>query len=140
MQHNEGVFYAQTVGYVDNVDGRMWASALKQRVRSAGAPVVAVLDLTDADRLCSTLPRVFVDVLKDDQIAGIALVVTGALASQQARVLDKLVALEGVRVFTGLDMANSYARDLLNPGFGVYALHDRRESSLSTGRFFAYNP
>ncbi len=120
MSFNEGVFHARTVGYVDNVDGRMWGSAFKQYARSSDVPIVAVMDLTDADRLCSTLPRVLSDVLSEVNIAGVILVVSGALASQNMRVFDKIDRMDGVRAVGDINTATTYANGLINPGFGMY--------------------
>lgn len=123
MNFNDGVFFTKTVGYVDNVDGRMWGKALKQHARTSEFPIVAVMDLTGADRLCSTLPRVLADVINEGNLAGVVLVVSGTLTSQQMRVFEKISRLDRVRAFDHIDEANGYAASLLNPGFGISSLH-----------------
>lgn len=125
MNFNQGVFFARTVGYVDNVDGRMWGSALKEHARNSDVPVVAVMDLTGADRLCSTLPRVLADVITAENVAGVVLVVSGALASQQMRVFEKISRIQGVRAFDHLDDANGYAKHLIRPSFGMQSMQSR---------------
>ncbi|MFW5691473.1 MAG: hypothetical protein ACOCXZ_03125 [Chloroflexota bacterium] len=118
MNFESGVFFARQVGYVDDVDARMWGNALKNYAQNADLPVVAVVDMREVDRLVPTVTRVFSGLLSAPNLAGIAIVAGELMGSRNARVLSKLCELENVRVFSTIDEARAFARMQVKPVFG----------------------
>ena len=117
MNFEGGVFFAKQVGYIDNVDVRMWANALGNHAGEAGMPVVAVVDMREVDRLCPTVLKVFSGILKIGNLRGVALVTSDMMASRNARVIEKLAQLPSVLVFSTLDDARQYASKHTHPSF-----------------------
>lgn len=115
MNYESGVFYSKQVGYVDNVDARMWHSALRKHVKTHEAPMMAVVDMQQIDRLCPTVVQVFSAALALPDMLGIVIVSDQAMGSRNERVMSKLSALSGVRVFSSMDSAMAYVRTQLNP-------------------------
>jgi hypothetical protein len=132
MTIEDGVFAAKTVGYFDSVDGRMWANALRNQARGAAQPMVAVLDITEVNRLCPTIIKTVADVTRLPNFNGLAVVMDPSRCSQLCRVLDKLSELPEVRVFYTQDDAYRYARSRLNWALGsAYAMTYTRTPAFS---------
>lgn len=120
MQFDDGVFYAKQVGYFDNVDARMWVSALKKYAANSPVPVVAVTDITEVDRLCPTVLKLLSDVLNTPNVSSIAIATGTCSTSQTTRVLRQLSELNGVRVFCSIDEARRYAAAKLRSSAGLW--------------------
>lgn len=118
MSFDDGVFFARQVGYVDQVDGRMWGSALKKWSKTSDTPIVAIVDMQDVERLCPTLVKAFSNVLASGNIVGIAVITSDLMTSRNDRVLSKLDNLDGVRVFSAVGDGYTFARMRLNPSIG----------------------
>lgn len=120
MNLDDGVFFAKQVGYIDHVDARMWANALKNHARNSDIPIMAVVDMTEVDRLCPTAIKEFSASLQAGNVLGVLLVTGDSMASRNARVLSKLDELNGVRVFPTLDEARRFASTRVRPTVGAY--------------------
>lgn len=123
MHFDNAVFYARQVGYVDNVDIRMWANALKKHTSVSDVPMMAVIDLTDADRLCPTAIKVLTTVVVNGNLLGVAIAAGDTMASRNAAVLEKIGKIANIRLFPSLDQANRYAETQTHPTFGMYTSH-----------------
>lgn len=121
MHYDSGVFFAKKVGYIDAVDIRMWANALSNYATEAGAPVVAVVDLREVDRLCPTVLKVFAAILKTANLRGVALVTSDMMASRNVRVIEKLAQFPDVLLFSTLADAQGYAARQTGPGFSPFS-------------------
>jgi hypothetical protein len=120
MRLKDGVFFARQVGYVDNVDVRMWGSALEKYAAASPLPIMAVIDLGEADRVCPTVIREISSVLAVSHLMGVAIAAGDNMASRNAQVLSTLGALRGVRVFATLQEAREYADNRLNAVSGGF--------------------
>lgn len=120
MSLDDGVFFAKQVGYIDHVDARMWANALKNHAKTSDSPIMAVVDMTEVDRLCPTAIKEFTSSLQAVNILGVLLVTGDSMASRNSRVLGKLNELNGVRVFPTLDEARRFANTRVRPTVGAY--------------------
>ncbi len=136
MNFEGGVFFAKQVGYIDNVDVRMWANALGNHAGEAGMPVVAVVDMREVDRLCPTVLKVFTSILKIGNLRGVALVTSDMMASRNARVIEKLAQLPSVLVFSTLDDARRYASKHTQSTFGSFAPSSQSTFSPAFGFCF----
>jgi hypothetical protein len=117
MHYENQLFFTRQEGYVDNVDGRMWATALKNHARTADQPVIAVVDITATERLCPTLVKTIGQTLNGENIAGIVFIAGDNVAGHSPRVMGKLAALHHVHVVTTQEDAHLKARSLLSfPG------------------------
>jgi len=119
MNFDGGIFYAKQVGYIDNVDARMWSSAVGKYAKGADAPIMAVVDMTEVDRLCPTVIKTLQKTLNDGNLIGIVLITSDMMASRNARVMGKMGALDHVRVFSSFDDAHAYVQANLRPTFGA---------------------
>ncbi|TVR21651.1 MAG: hypothetical protein EA396_07965 [Anaerolineaceae bacterium] len=119
MNYESGVFYSKQVGYVDNVDARMWHSALRKHTKTAESPLVAVVDMQQIDRLCPTVVQVFSAALALPDMLGVIIISDQVMGSRNERVMSKLSALPGVRVFSSAESAMAYARTQLHPALSV---------------------
>ncbi len=121
MNFEGGVFFAKQVGYVDDVDARMWMSALKKYANASHSPIVALVDMREVDRLCPTVLRIFTAIQDMGNVIGIALIASEQMNSRNAQVMSKLSVMGGLRVFSTLDEGRSFARMRLNPTVGGYS-------------------
>jgi len=115
MSFDDGVFFAKQVGYVDHVDVRMWANALRHRAQNNDMPIMAVIDILDADRLCPTMITTFQVALEAANVLGIALVAGDPMTPRDSQILGQLKTSRHVRVFSSLDKAMNFARSRLHP-------------------------
>lgn len=118
MSYEDGVFIAKAVGYFDNVDGRMWATALRNHAKNDYLPLAAVIDIAEVNRICPTVIKTITDSMRISNFSGIGLVVDSSMASINARALEKLIELPNVRIFYTREEAYRYARNRLNSGIG----------------------
>lgn len=123
MNFENNVFFARQVGYVDDVDARMWSNALKNYAANTDSDVVAVVDMCEVERLVPTVVKVFQSILKQGNLRGVAIVAGNLMNSRNARVLSKLTELSGVSVFSSQDEAYAFANTRLNPSFGYATSH-----------------
>lgn len=133
MNYENGVFFAKQVGYLDNVDVRMWANALSNHAQDASTPVVAVVDMVEVNRICSTMPRIITDLLTAARIRGVVLVIGDSASSQTTRIISKLSDLGRVCVFPTFDEARRFAGSKLEKG------GDWQDCSPSDSSAYAYN-
>ena len=119
MNFDGGVFFAKQVGYIDNVDARMWASALGKYAKGADTPIMAVVDMTEVDRLCPTVTKTLQKLVQDGNVIGIVLITSEMMASRNARVMGKMGGMDRVRVFNHFDDAHAFVRANINPTFGT---------------------
>lgn len=122
MNFEDGVFFAKQVGYVDDVDARMWMNAFKKYANANTSPIVALVDMREVDRLCPTVLRVFNALQGMDNVMGVALIASEQMNSRNAQVMSKLSAVPSLRVFSTLDEGHSFARMRLNPSVGGYSM------------------
>lgn len=132
MNLDNGVFFTKQVGYLDHVDARMWANALKKYAKSSDVPIMAVVDMTEVDRLCPTVLKEFTTALQTSNVLGISLITGDVMASRKAPIIGKLGELPGVRFFPTVDEARRYAQARLRPSVGSY--------TASSVRLFAAVP
>ena len=121
MNFEGGVFFAKQVGYVDDVDARMWMSALKKYSSASHSPVVALVDMREVDRLCPTVLRIFGALQDMGNVLGVALTASEQMNSRNAQVMSKLSIMGGLRVFSTIDEGRTFARMRLNPTVGGYS-------------------
>lgn len=107
------VFFAKAVGYLDNMDGRMWANALQNHVGGHLLPMAAIIDMIEVDRICPTVTKIVAESIKLSNLRGIAIVVNPTMASQNTRVIDKLSEMSGVSMFSSMEDARRYANNRL---------------------------
>lgn len=115
MHYEDGVFYTQTTGYFDNTDARMWLKAFQNYAAASDSPIIGVIDVRDAERLCSTIPKLLKDVLPHGNI--LHLVVT--MGGSQSRTLDKIVQMNKVKVVFTAEDAQRFAQTNVRPSFGM---------------------
>lgn len=114
MNFADGVFYAKQVGYVDNVDAKMWANALNKYAHGSTEPIIALVDAVEVNRLCPSVVKMFEDVLASPNVVGIAIATGDFVTSQKARVASTLSEIKGVRVFPEVSEAREYAQGRAN--------------------------
>lgn len=127
MNFEGGVFFAKQVGYIDNVDVRVWANALENYASEVNAPIAALVDMREVDRLCPSVLKIFARIVKIGNLCGVALVTSDTLVSRNARVIEKLSQLPGVLIFSGVSDAQQYASRMVRPSITPLS-----PSSLST--------
>ncbi len=110
MNLSNGVFTAKQVGYVDKTDGQMWSNTLRTHAKRDPLPMTAVVDMTEATRICPTFVKWTQDVMKQSNVTAVAVVIDMNMASLHERVISKLSQVDRVRVFYSLDEAHDYAR------------------------------
>ncbi|GAB4522562.1 MAG: hypothetical protein OHK0046_35250 [Anaerolineae bacterium] len=120
MTLEDGIFFSKQVGYIDNVDIRMWANALTNYANSSDRPIMALVDLIEVERLCPSILKVLGKVLLTADLFGVVMVVSDQMASRNASVLGKLSELDNVRIFDNLEEAQRFVKAQLNPTFGMY--------------------
>ena len=129
MHLTDRIFFAQPVGYMDNVDARMIASALKKYARTSTAPIVGIMDTQQVDRMCSTVPKMIAETLANGDILEVVIVIGQSFASQNARVVDKLSKLDRVKIVGTVEEANTRATHNFGGAFGTstaqYRMHYR---------------
>lgn len=121
MAFDSGLFIARQVGYVDDVDARMWGSALKKHARGADGAIIALIDMREVERLVPTLTKVFSTALALPNLMGIIVVASDQMSSRNARVMGNLCDHSSVRVFSTMDEAMAFARTQLRPIIGPAA-------------------
>jgi hypothetical protein len=107
------VFVARAVGYLDNMDAKLWANALQNHAGNSLLPIAAVMDMVEVNRLCPTVTKIFSEISRNPNMRAVAIVISDSMASQNARVIDKLGEIPGVRVFPTHEEANRFARSRL---------------------------
>jgi hypothetical protein len=121
MSFDEGVFFSKQVGYVDHVDARRWAKALVNYAQNSDGSTIAVIDMLSVDRLCPTVVEVCEMALDQGNVLGIVVVTNLSMTPRNARVLEKLKALQGVRMFSTVEKALNYAQLQLHPTIVPYS-------------------
>ena len=135
MNFSDGVFYASKVGYTDAVDGKMWANALKKYASKSDFPITALVDLTQVDRLCPTLIKVYAKIMEEPNVHCIAIIINDAVLRRNGKVIDKLDAIPGVKAFTDVDIALSYCDGQLRPAIGAAASKFAVMYSIATPQY-----
>ncbi|GAB4326604.1 MAG: hypothetical protein Kow00117_13860 [Phototrophicales bacterium] len=120
MHFESGVFFTRAVGYVDDVDLRLWATSLKHHTKKSDSPVVALVDLREADRLSPTMLKILVSTLQSGNVLAIGLITSDTMNSRNASIISKIGALQGLRMFTNIDDGYVFARQQLQPSAGFY--------------------
>jgi hypothetical protein len=133
MSCDDGIFSAKTVGYVDNVDGRMWSNALKNYAKIDMYVLSAVIDMVEVNRICPTVIKAIAEAARIPNIGAIALVIDSSMSSQNARAVEKLADLPNVRVFFSFEEARRYANSRLTASVGSSAF-----AGMSMTRAFSY--
>lgn len=105
MQVEDGIFVAKTVGYLDNMDARTWANALRKNDTSS-----AIVDMTEVNRICPTVPKMFAEANRLPNLRTIAVIVNPNMSSQNQRIVALLTEQPHVRVFTNADDARMHAQ------------------------------
>jgi anti-anti-sigma regulatory factor len=113
MQFQDGVFYAKQVGYVDDTDFRMWLTALRKYAKNSDQPIMAVMDISEVDRMAATAPKLLADALSSANVRGLAIAAGGLMSSQMSRVMGAIGEMNGVRVFNAVDDARRYVEGRL---------------------------
>jgi hypothetical protein len=121
MSFENGLFFAQHVGYLDHIDVSTWADALSCHAQNSEVPVMAVVDMLGVDRVCPTMPQVVTTLLQMSNVLGIALVTSDLMTSRNAPVFDELKALPGVRLFSTMDKALTYSKARLHPSIAPFS-------------------
>lgn len=116
MVFEEGLFYCQMTGYVDAVDVRLWFNGLTTHVQRSEVPIIAVVDVSDAERVCPTMAERCESVRDRGNLLNIVVVTGDTRVSRNAQVFSRLEALPRVRLFAVLEKAMRFARGQLSPG------------------------
>lgn len=109
MQFEDGVFTAKSVGYMDNVDARMWANALRTHAEGSPFPITAVLDVLEVSRICPTVTQILTTALDNPNIRMVVLATGSSISAQKARVIDQLCQLQGLRIAAEVEDARRLA-------------------------------
>lgn len=104
------VFVAKTVGYLDNLDAKMWANALRNHADTSVHPLNAVVDMVEVSRLCPTVIKILSELIKTQSTDKIGIVISESMASQNARVIDKLGEINGIRIFATYEDAYRFVQ------------------------------
>lgn len=134
MNYDDGIFSAKTVGYVDNVDGRMWSNALRNYAKNDMYVLSAVIDMVEVNRICPTVIKAIAEAARIPNIGAIAIVIDSSMSSQNVRVIEKLADLSNVRVFFSFEDARRYAGSRLTASVGSSAF-----AGMSVARAFSYS-
>lgn len=118
MSFDNGIFQSKNVGYFDNLDGRMWANALKKHATNDLLPLVAIIDIVEVNRICPTLVKIMGDVAKTPNLNAIAFIVDPSMTSQHSRVIDKLSDIPNLRFFSNYEDAYRFAKGRLQVTVG----------------------
>jgi hypothetical protein len=118
MNYEAGIFFTKQVGYVDDVDIRMWHNALNKYAKIGDTPVMAIIDMREIDRLCPTSTKVLSGALALPNVLGIAIVTSDVMCSRNARVFGTLNEQKGVRIFATTDDAYTFAQSRISPSVG----------------------
>lgn len=102
------VFFTRAVGYMDNLDGKMWANALQNHAETRLLPIAAIIDMVEVNRLCPTVTRTISEIVKSTSIRAVGIVISDVMISQNARVIDKLGEIPGVRIFATYEDAERF--------------------------------
>lgn len=121
MNHSGGIFYAKPVGYFDNIDGKMWSNAVKKYANDNYASVGLVIDMTEVDRVCPTLVKVFAEIAKLDNMTASAIVIDPNMYSRNSRVIDKIAQYRNVQVFHTMLDAEDFVDSRLATGATPFA-------------------
>jgi len=122
MNYENRVFFAKPVGYVDNVDARLWIKALTNHADKSDVPIMGIVDLSQADQLCPTNAKLIARTIAEHtNLLGVAFVTSEMMASRNDRVVSKLGKVSGVRIFNTLSEAQSYAENSMTSSFGAFA-------------------
>jgi hypothetical protein len=118
MNFADEVFFAKQVDYVDNVDAKMWVSALGKYAKNSASPIMAVVDASEVNRFCPTVVKLFAEALNLPNVRGIAIVTGDLMASQKARVVGSLSEIENIRIFSTTEDAQRFAQSRLHAPVG----------------------
>jgi hypothetical protein len=110
MHFEDGVFASKSVGYLDNVDARMWANALRTHADNSPFPITAVLDVLEVNRICPTVTQILTTALTNPNVRMVVLATGGSISAQKARVIDQLSQIPGLRVASELGDARHMAQ------------------------------
>jgi hypothetical protein len=103
------VFFTRAVGYMDNLDGKMWANALHNHAETRLLPIAAIIDMVEVNRLCPTVTKTINEIIKTASIRAVGIVISDSMISQNARMIDKLGEIPGVRIFATYEDAERFA-------------------------------
>lgn len=134
MSFEGGIFSAKTVGYLDNVDGRMWSNALKKHAKDDMYPLSAVVDMVEVNRICPTVIKAITETARIPNIGAIAIVIDSSMSSQNVRTIEKLADLPNVRIFFSFEEARRYAGNRLTASVGSGAF-----AGTNITRAFSYS-
>jgi hypothetical protein len=105
MVLEDGVFYAKQVGYVDNVDGRMWASTLANHAKRAALPLIALIDITEVHRFCPTVVNLISSAVATPNVNAVIIVTGTSLNSQVVKIIDKIGRHSGLHFVPTMEEA-----------------------------------
>jgi hypothetical protein len=114
MTLESDLFVAKAVGYLDNTDLKLWSNALNNHASGNLFPIAAVVDMVEVNRLCPTVSKIIAEVVKNPNMRGVAVVISDSMMSQNARIIDKLGDIPGVRVFPTQEEAYRFAKARLS--------------------------
>lgn len=130
MNHSDGIFFAKPVGYFDSIDGKMWSNAFKNYAKNSYLSIGAIMDMTEVDRVCPTLMKVFGEIVKLDPLVATALIIDPNMYSRNSRVIDKIATYRNVQVFHSRIEAENYVNTRLTVGSATVSTY-----SFSTPAF-----
>ncbi|MBC8099930.1 MAG: hypothetical protein H7Y11_10855 [Armatimonadetes bacterium] len=99
------IFVAKAVGYLEDPDLRLWANALRNYAESGSVPLGAVMDMAEVNRVAPTAAKVLGELLKSPNVGGVGIIISDAMLTQNAKIVDKMSELNGVRMFSNWDEA-----------------------------------
>lgn len=123
MNFESGVFFTRAVGYVDDVDVRLWATSLRNHIKKSDGPVVAIMDLRETDRLCPTTLKILTSSLQADGVLAVGIITSDSMNSRNASLMSKIGGLPRIRMFMDMDDGYVFARSQLQPTVGFYSAH-----------------
>jgi anti-anti-sigma regulatory factor len=123
MNFEGGIFTVKTVGYLDNIDARMWGNALKKYAKKSDTTIVAIVDMRQVERICPTVLKVVGGLVQQPNLRGIAIITSDSMASRNVSVMNKLQGTDGVRLFSTIEQAHAHAQTYLDPTIGQAAFY-----------------
>ncbi|MDX1991357.1 MAG: hypothetical protein SF029_03150 [bacterium] len=139
MNFKDEVFFAKQIDYVDNVDAKMWLNALAKYARGSSTPIMAVVDATEATRLCPTVVKLFDEAIRLPNVRGVVIATGDVMTSQKSRVVSSLSELDNIRVVATREEAERYAAARLGGAISKGTRVAAAYSSFSMPTFsFAY--
>jgi anti-anti-sigma regulatory factor len=115
VQFKDGVLFAREEGRITEADAREWARMIATYIEEYHAPVVSIIDATAVTYIEQDARKVFVRAANMPQFVATAVVTNDPLTIQTARVLGMMAPDQHTHVFSTLEEAEAFVRDIIAP-------------------------